>query len=788
MPSQAEDEPDPRFLNLSTKGFSPYLANNLRHRKHWGYINRAGKFVIAPQYDRVMSFEKGTSVVGKSEMIWDLDRWGKSTSAKRSFNDFSRQRDERRWAKEAKEKAERAASCYKGDIYDDTGNTFIAHAQDVELSPFSEGLATCKIPEKLVPLFNCQTLEGTAIPSEHGFLASTSEADRLINRYGYINEKGHMVIPPRFYLAHDFKDGVAQVDIWNSSLQPNAQKSGYINKAGQVIGEKFFSVAWEFANGFGIIDKEKTSGTGDEWGFIDKTGRQIMAGYVQVNNFAEGIAGVKLANGKWGFINPDGVMVVRPQFDIVDYRSGDGLICVKRGNLYGYMDRTGNLTIPCKFADGGVFSEGLAAAAIEAPEREKMRLLNANIDVHCGFISRTGQQAIPPKFVGARHFSEGLCAVEDGLHWGFIDARGHYAIKPLFDDAQPFSEGLAAVLKNDHWGFIDRSGNYKIPPVFPAHDRSEERVHVPQQFSEGRAVVFFPDENWHFINRKGIKAFQTGCASASDMNKPFSQGLAVIEGPKYGDVGFVDREGKLKIPNKFLEAESFSEGLAAVSYSPKPMKTMQIPAPFALPDKTPEFLPDKIGYIDTSGNFRIDPQYDHSGPFKDGLARISIDSKSPPKPQRRKLAAGVYTIEQPMNWQFIDKTGRPIWSQKFYDARDFSQGRAAVRVGQKWGFIDKRGHFQVTPKYDSALDYSEGLAAVKRSGKWGFVSKSGSIAIRTQYWRCGSFSNGRALVLVPGRRPPMSINSAWQPPEIDFGAFWKFNQRGVDYSAWEGHN
>ena len=56
-------------------------------------------------------------------------------------------------------------------------------------------------------------------------------------------------------------------------------------------------------------------------------------------------------------------------------------------------------------------------------------------------------------------------------------------------------------------------------------------------------------------------------------------------------------------------------------------------------------------------------------PFSDGLAEVRIGDASTGK------------------WGFIDKTGHYVINPQFDFAQSFSDGLAAVRIGGKWGYI-----------------------------------------------------------------------------------------------------
>ena len=74
----------------------------------------------------------------------------------------------------------------------------------------------------------------------------------------------------------------------------------------------------------------------------------------------------------------------------------------------------------------------------------------------------------PSKYADVGIFSEGLAAVNasagsDG-RWGYIDEEGNEVIPLVHLSAEPFSDGLALVQTKDRqWGFIDKTGNEIIP-------------------------------------------------------------------------------------------------------------------------------------------------------------------------------------------------------------------------------------------------------------------------------------------------------------------------------------
>ena len=70
-------------------------------------------------------------------------------------------------------------------------------------------------------------------------------------------------------------------------------------------------------------------------------------------------------NGKWGFADTDGTIVIDCQFE--DAKSfGQHLAAVKQDGKWGYIDQKGNVVIPCIYEDADSFQNGHAFVKTEA--------------------------------------------------------------------------------------------------------------------------------------------------------------------------------------------------------------------------------------------------------------------------------------------------------------------------------------------------------------------------------------------------------------------------------------
>ena len=64
-----------------------------------------------------------------------------------------------------------------------------------------------------------------------------------------------------------------------------------------------------------------------------------------------------------------------------------------------------------------------------------------------------------------------------------------------------------------------------------------------------------------------------------------------------------------------------------------------------------------------------------------------------------------------------------LFSQRFPDAFDFTEGFAAVGDGKHWGFVDKTGVLRIPLTFDSVGSFSEGLARFRHEGSGGLSTR-----------------------------------------------------------------
>lgn len=259
--------------------------------------------------------------------------------------------------------------------------------------------------------------------------------------------------------------------------------------------------------------------------------------------------------GKYGYIDHEGKVVIRPQFIWADdfwHGLATAYVCGRAVSV----DTSGNL-LPFRTAIDGQLKPR------EAGEKS-------------GFIDASGQFRIAPIFDEVLPFSEGLAAVRDGEKWGFIDTSGHLVISPKFKAAYYFREGVSAIESDAGDVLIDTSGKVLA-----------SGFNVTELVAEGRVPATRKEKSGYLdlLGKIAIPLVYDGVMA-------FSEGLAAVE---KGNVwGYVNRDGKVIIPPKFDRAGQFSSGLAPVK------------------------LGKHTGFINKNGDFAFSLQFDYAPGFLTG--------------------------------------------------------------------------------------------------------------------------------------------------------------------------
>ncbi|MBR6432447.1 MAG: WG repeat-containing protein, partial [Muribaculaceae bacterium] len=363
-----------------------------REKGKWGYINEKGKQVIDFIYTSAEPFnEDGIAVVGLGNnlKLIDVNRNFLGVNEYNEIGDFkdgiakvkrngkygyiNTQGEEIIPCKydriEAFNEETQMATTFIGDKkgYVKKNGNVVVQAKYDQIGAFNQdGIAKVKnnglwgyVNNKGKELVPC---EYTSIDDIHENMVLVSKN----GKWGYAGINGYDNIPCTYEAAKPFNDGKAAV-------KKNG-KWGYINSSNYTVIPFQYSDAGTFSNGFANVNGNS---------YINDEGKQVVVyqaaveindefkesvdNYINMGHFREGRAmvyrNVKGQTG-WGFINTQGIQVIKCQYD--DVRPfGNKFAAVKNDGKWGFVDPSGNVVIPItmEVADVAKFSENRAFIA-----------------------------------------------------------------------------------------------------------------------------------------------------------------------------------------------------------------------------------------------------------------------------------------------------------------------------------------------------------------------------------------------------------------------------------------
>ena len=250
-------------------------------------------------------------------------------------------------------------------------------------------------------------------------------------------------------------------------------------------------------------------------------------------------------------------------------------------------------------------------------------------------------------------------------------------------------------------------------------------------FSEGLAIASNPNEyiKKGFINKFG----KIVIPEVFDDARPFKENRAAVYSKDYRSWGFVDINGELVIPLRYSLVNDFKNGVALVTpnnsnnqifIDKNGNKIMDFKG-----DYMSEYFSDSLISNDPLGSL-IHHFFDNKGKLK-----LTINYKiSSNNYENNTLGFDNGTLLVENNKKqigLLNKKGLIIVPfGKYYRISKFSEGIASVQDAKGyWGFIDTNGNEIIKPQFYQCHSFSDGLCAVKKINGWGFIDKNGQVKI-----------------------------------------------------------
>lgn len=385
---------------------------------------------------------------------------------------------------------------------------------------------------------------------------------------------------------------------------------------------------------------------------------------------------------KWGFRDNFGKILIKPSFAYADKELNlNTPTPVKNDNqLWGAIDTTVTLVIDFKY--------------------EFLRFYK---DRETGLYSRNGKN-------------------------GLINRFGEEILPPTYDliffQKHPVIEAL--LVKDNLWGACDKNGDIILPTCIDCHHMSIRPDSILNVFFDTDSCTL-TSEKVSFQNKNKLLPFV----------KYFSQCIIVTGkyDENYEDFRCALVDTLLNPTTPLFRGIYFYKNHFFVSTIDK-----------------------KNGIFGTDGTWILEPKYDIIHQITEDTILVKIGRKMglllmdetfiiPPKFKKIEIPysrssdqifyQGKCAVKKGWKWGYVDTTGSMVIQPKFYDAEEFHEGRAIVKI-RKWAFkvkrtwlpfflendvlsgvIDEQGNWVYKPQNVYIRDYKNGIARVhERRSKW----------------------------------------------------------------------
>ena len=359
-----------------------------------GVIDRSGSWVLPPEYT-LISGQSGDWFGGKDDGIWLVTQWSSGNALEGFFDIPSGTFSGLKWyavwhwCSDSRLIPVIDQETYlAGYANRSTGELVIPYLYyEVDPANFNDGVATVAQSDEdgfeITP-WHLINEQGETIPLPEGYqsdYANDFSCGRIAvvspeGLWGYADREGQIVIPAQYGYAYQFCDGFAEVAF------PEGDQ-GYIDVDGNVLARGFANT-FSFRNGYAEVwlsghnafDKVTAwiNTEGEIVPFMDsdrfapispdriwmRTGKEYSSPYHLLDgegniltdepvwlmemeswSFDEGLQAVRNAEGKWGYINLQGDVVIPCMYNAA-YAFDGALAKVRLGDQVGYIDQAGN--------------------------------------------------------------------------------------------------------------------------------------------------------------------------------------------------------------------------------------------------------------------------------------------------------------------------------------------------------------------------------------------------------------------------------------------------------------
>lgn len=431
----------------------------------------------------------------------------------------------------------------------------------------------------------------------------------------------------------------------------------------------------------------------NKYGYIDIHQNIIVPfDYDELTLFSQELACVK-KNGKFGFIDRKGKVVISIQFEDETYFQKTGLAQVKKNGLYGFINKKGKEIIPIIYQNA---DEGTSDSLVSLNKRGKWAFFDSFGKQKTEFIyDEIALTSIDINGESESTFwKNGLILVRKNGKVAYLD-KNLKEIIPFgkYDFGERFNQNRIAIISKNHkYGIINEFGKEIVKPEYDTLEHPEEDYHESEIF-EGKNKNYIT-----LLDKRGNKIYDKIKEYSFNFSRLENKGqrVYIIRNLK-NQCGVVDGQGKIIIPFIYDEIQDFHGTVNAIVK-----------------------LKGKFGIIDSSNKIMYPIENESIITWKD--IDYYIVNKND--------TAGIISknLKTILNFDYQDL------SPCFYD----NKNRFIAKKNDKYGVIDRTGRIIISFEYSEMsnwVEYGPGsnYHFVTKNGKKGLITKEGETVIPVIY-------------------------------------------------------
>jgi len=500
-----------------------------------------------------------------------------------------------------------------------------------------------------------------------------------------------------------------------------------------------------FQDGMCVVWKNKLCG------FLNKRGEEIIpCKYEDFGLTSGGLTTVKL-NNKWGAIDYRGEFKIPLQYDYCMTRNNDDYWNVSKdgkwewdfggqhyvGGKWGLCDKYGHEIIPCIFAHEVRVEEGFFIGS-KSRLGSDVTVIKPNGDYLFSDLSFEEMRVI--------YGDLSLFLIKQDGKWGIIGLNGRFVCHPQFESVGDFTNDLCPVKMNDKWGIVNKSGSFIQQCLFDRIERDNWTGNYKVQINN----------RYGALDSKANMVLPCQFDSISIYNSCY-----IVKSSNF--YGATDSRGTFVLP---IEYESINRG-----------------------QNTSYFVCKKnglYGISDYRGQIRIPFSYSSiSGPYDGvfivgvnknyGLLSISGEALAGLNYEAITYRSGLgFCFKLNGLWGVMNKSGRIVFSAKYYYIGDYCNGLFPVNIGGhepvfwidmgerlgdwfpgnvedgQWGFINSQTEV-IPAQFDACNPFGEHYTVIMKERRMGVISKNGEIIVPLRFSFCMPLSDSLFLTAEDSR-------------------------------------